>query len=225
MASERKINHIVYAYNLDRRVVRTWDFLRRQPEKDYIRLTLHPRIAENEGVTVNGHPTVQWILDSGTRDLADEELVMLTNSDSFLTADTLDRIWEARGLCYSCRVNMGRVGSELYYSKQLEAMGKYPGVDLVCFTVGWWRKIRAKLPRLYFGCEAWDWIFKWEILWSDGVEIGPVVYHQNHGPSKWFQNRLREPNLTNRRAAISWGQERGWERVVKVWPEIVQYLE
>lgn len=157
-----------------------------------------------------------------SRSLGLGDVVVLTNADSFLCVDTVDRVREAGGCCFSHRINVPRLERRGVMSAELRSREKYVGVDLVAFPVNWWLSRGRQLPDLYLGCEAWDWIFRAEILEAGGREIGPVVMHQNHQPS-WMRSRYKGVNLQNRQAAYRWAVEFGWDRVVSLYPSFVQY--
>lgn len=173
---------------------------------------------------IGSRPCVQSMVEFGILGLSESDVVMLTNADSFLCSDTSLLVSLAGGLCFSHRVDVSQLERRMIRSEDLVSLEKFPGVDLVAFSVGWWKTIGRGLPRLFLGCEAWDWIFAGEIMLSGGREIGPCVLHQRHGAS-WMAGRYTGANLVNRQAAGEWAERVGWDRVLSMWPNFRKCVE
>lgn len=85
----------------------------------------------------------------------------------------------------------------------------YPGCDLFCFTVAWWKQFRDDFPDMVIGCEAWDRIMRELIRSTGGSELIEAIYHERH-ESKWEVERMTHPgNIHNRKLAREWLKARG----------------
>lgn len=169
-----------------------------------------------------GKPQINEMIDSVPG--SGEDVVMLTNSDSFLCSDTVavvSRALESRVGCYSHRVNVSRFPRRAVQSQEIATRPPYLGVDLVAFKLAWWRSLA--LPPFWLGCEAWDWVLRAEILDAGGVEVGPLVIHENHGAT-WTRRRLQGVNAENRRSAREWAEKRGWKWTLERYPAFGHYL-
>lgn len=217
------IRHIVSDYMIVPRVRKSWDRCRTEVDE----LRLYPGGVMDRGAK----PQINEMLDWGCVGLAGGDIVVLTNSDSYLCDDAFDCVTEAMGGgggdglvgCWSHRVNVARLPRRSVWCTEVKHGafgGKFAGVDLVALRVGWWKKLRVGLGPFWLGCECWDWVLRSEIRDAGGVEIGPVILHENHGQT-WTRNRYAGTNLLNRQSAYIWSYRRGWERTMKELPGFV----
>jgi hypothetical protein len=212
--------------------------------RDHARLeraaqTWIPSPLERKNVTLpypkTDPPTLAEVVDYGISHTDnDEDLIMLTNSDTCLIPEiftVVRMITEFQECIYSGRVDV--VSS--VPRQNLAALSNqmtYVGTDMFVFTVGWWKRVKETLPRMWLVREGWDGVLRWAM---DGDQIGryasewPLCYHEVHMPAWGVPD---EKSMENRTNAVKWASDKGWHkrlatdgrRLFKTDPEILAGL-
>lgn len=186
-------------------------------------------------VFVEGTRRVAYVTDviNSVEDLGVEssDVVMLTNADSCLVTDVVDRVIRGvevgGGACWSSRLDCdkpqrgGLTGDAI-----LKRLGFTPhrGLDLVALRWDRWLELRGSyLNDVLLGYEGWD--AAMILLLGEKCKIPVVCYHELHQTPYWFQNRTTSTgNLHNRRLIREWLEARGdFGKAVAMWPGVSKY--
>lgn len=132
---------------------------------------------------------------------------------------------------YSHRFNvMGRHKGQLGIN-YLESRGTYfCGVDAFLLPVDWWLDNRNDYPDLLLGYEGFDWVMKFMINPTAGMDckqpgVGkidpPIVYHEDHYTPYWLNHLHCPGSKYNQRLCLNWAKLVGLD--FDLWPSLKQY--
>lgn len=174
---------------------------------------------------VRSVPFIKDVIEVAVKEASLDDAIMLTNADSSLCQKADSFIFQGlydQGCCFSTRRDMLKIHRTWLPQEDVVRRGeKFIGVDLVAFTVKWWKEHGPGYPDLLLGYEGWDWVFKFMI----GNEIPTVVYHEVHQEPYWHRHRMTAPgNQWNRAKSLEWAEGRAdKDRIWAEWPSLKTY--
>ena len=136
-------------------------------------------------------PFVKGFFDKACFGLADDEIVVYTNSDIICRSDCssmLAAFMQDTHACYCFRRDFHSRVDRLPTDDEFQRAVPYAGSDLYAFRVAWWNAVRHDFPELIFGFEAWDTCLRHLIrLTNPGrIEVKDLICHERHA-SRWEQ--------------------------------------
>lgn len=144
-------------------------------------------------------PFIKDVIEHGYQNASafgDNELILLTNTDTCLTPGFAHAIQRLDGEAYySHRRDFERLDRPLTHN-EIENGHWYPGSDLFVFTPRWWEAHRDEMPDMILGAEGWDKILRELIKLTGGAEIHGCCYHERH-ESQWERAGSRENDPSN----------------------------
>lgn len=206
-----------------KRAQSTWMSLYRAHAKLFVPayLTKIQRTLEGEE---RGVPFVKDVIQVAVQKATrDDDVIVLTNADTSMCRETIQRIMTKlfeEECCFSNRREMDKPQPYWLTQEQLLQKGEdSKGTDLFAFKVGWWK--RLEYPDLLIGYEGWDWVMQYSMPATARLKQ-EVVYHESHLLPYWYRKRqVSKGNLYNRKLCWEWVKDK--PEVKRQWPGIELY--
>jgi hypothetical protein len=169
-------------------------------------------------------PFVTDVINAGMSVAAPEDIVVVTNADTCLSSDAVDRITESigrYGCCFTFRRDFHRPLIRPVPDSMIRDAHWYVGSDLFAFTPAWWREFGPLFPEFLIGQPCWDWVMRCLMGYSvmgkavfdldleeQGrvVECPGIIYHEKH--ESWHERpdiaHRDRANLYNFMLAYEW---------------------
>ena len=156
-------------------------------------------------------PYVKDLIDTATKDLKSDDVVMLTNMDTILHVN-IGAFLHKNALYYGCRRELEKDVDKLLTTTQIQKLQLMheSSADVFIFTVKWWNENKDTYPDMLLGCQWWDtcMIDLMEATKKRGetIRITNHIYHRSHKPF-WFKddNMFNNPGQKhNRELSRSW---------------------
>lgn len=145
---------------------------------------------------------------------SDSDIVCLTNSDVGFSPDVTGHILEVvgrKGAAFSHRRDFARIETPFISEAQVRTGRFYPGSDLFCFSVGWWKEHRDEYGDYLMAREFYDEALRQLIKYHGGGNLPYCVWHEAH-ESLWCgpERKTLPGNVYNRRLIERWFEETGF---------------
>lgn len=144
----------------------------------------------------------------------DSDIICLTNADIGFSPGLTGHILEVvarKGAAFSHRRDFDKIDVPFLSESQVRKGRWYPGSDLFCFTVGWWKAHKAEYPDYLLGREFWDEALRQLIKYHGGGDLQACAWHCWH-ESFWCGD-LRDKlpgNIHNKKLILEWFKETGF---------------
>lgn len=141
-------------------------------------------------------PYVKDLLNYGCDKLAENDIVVFTNSDIYIARDGCTRIalaMQNNDAAYAFRRDFYHTIQEPVPDSDIGKGVHYPGSDLYAFRCRWWRQYRDQYPDMVFSREAWDCtlrVLMEQTCPNKPVSIPDLIYHERHA-NGWEASNLR----------------------------------
>lgn len=158
------------------------------------------------------HDLIEYALDKSTNG---RDIICLTNADIGFTPGLTGKIFETvyrnGGSAFSHRRDFEAIAAPFYSEAQVGRGDWYPGTDLVCFTVDWWKSNMYELGDYVMGREFWDEAFRQLIKYHSGGALLAACWHEWH-ISYWCDTgRETLPgNVYNAKLRARWFEQTGF---------------
>lgn len=164
-------------------------------------------------------PFIRDLLDYAVASARPEDVALLTNTDTCVTVDGIDKLRAAFAnpnlhAAYGFRHNIpGKLSGPYKDLRWAHADG---GIDLIAVRPAWWQKCRDYFPSdMVMGCQWWDHIMR-DVINESQPGIDPslrnLIYHEIHEPFWDSDVKIRTKNpgqVVNWRASRNFLASRG----------------
>jgi hypothetical protein len=130
-------------------------------------------------------PYIRDLFDTGN-EYGDEAIVVFSNADIGFATNACLMIalaMQANDAGYAYRRDFGRV-SRIPTDAEIPKGNDYCGTDVFFFRVSWWKQVRAVMPDMLLGREAWDACFRVIVEATNPnkpLAVPNICWHERHG--------------------------------------------
>lgn len=151
---------------------------------------------------VRSLPTINEMIDHACIGRHHKDIIVLTNADTCFASGLTDLILNTvtkKGAMFGHRWDFPKLDRQLTVD-EIKSGAFYPGSDVFCFEVGWWKNYCRDYPTMYLATECWDLVLRHLIRQTGGGELKHAICHQWHG-AHWHSHRHDPAAVHNRRNA------------------------